>query len=90
MGPIAEHQVDANRINKYTTFTNSKTCTFMVDEIVRKGGPTSHGGGEKNSEQDYRHGQRIIFSKGKIIQVSKQKRHLIERDLEALAKKSQP
>ncbi|MDQ4627797.1 hypothetical protein [Janthinobacterium lividum] len=52
--------------------------------------PNINGGGEKNSEQDYRHGQRVIFSKGKIIQVTKQKRHLAERDLEALAKKSQP
>jgi SAM-dependent methyltransferase len=45
------------------------------------------GGGEKNDEQDYRHGQRVIFSKGKIIKVTKQKGHLIERDLEALAGK---
>lgn len=52
--------------------------------------PNIKGGGEKNSEQDYRHGQRVIFSKGKIIKVTKQKGHLIERDLEALAEKSQP
>lgn len=47
-------------------------------------------GGEKNSEQDYRHGQRAIVSKGKIIKVTTQKRHLAGSDLDALAKKSQP
>ena len=52
--------------------------------------PNINGGGEKNNEQDYRHGQRVIFSKGKLIKVTKQKRHLVERDSEALAKKSQP
>jgi hypothetical protein len=47
--------------------------------------PNINGGGEKNNEQDYRHGQRIIFSKGKIVKVTKQKGHLSERDLETLA-----
>jgi hypothetical protein len=55
-----------------------------------KANPNIKGGGEKNSEQDYRHGQRVIFSKGKIIKVTKKKGHLIEGDLEALAEKSKP
>lgn len=50
-----------------------------------KANPNINGGGEKNNEQDYRHGQRVIFSKGKIVKVTKQKGHLSERDLEALA-----
>jgi hypothetical protein len=44
-----------------------------------------NGGAEKNNEQDYRHGQRVIFRKGKIVKVTKQKGHLSERDPEALA-----
>lgn len=49
-----------------------------------KANPNINGGGEKNNEQDYRHGQRVIFSNGKIIKVTKQKGHLLERDLQAL------
>ncbi len=40
--------------------------------------------------QDYKHGQRAISSKGTMIKPSKQKGHLSKRDLDALAKKSQP
>lgn len=55
-----------------------------------KANPNINGGGEKNNEQDYRHGQRVIFSNGKIVKVTKQKGHLMERDLEALTGKPPP
>lgn len=39
------HQLNANAVNKYAIFTNTKnTWTLMAGEIIRKGDPTSHGG----------------------------------------------
>ena len=66
-----------------------KTASIVVGH-ADKANPNINGGGEKNNEQDYRHGQRVIFSKGKIVKVTTQKRHLIERDLEKLAEKVGP
>ena len=60
----------------------------MPADTMCKGDQTSHGGNEKM--QNNGHGQRTTSSKGKIIQITKQKRHLAEHDLEALAKKIQP
>ena len=64
--------------------TAGKAASIVIGH-ADKANPNINGGGEKNSEQDYRHGQRVIFSKGKIVKVTKQKGHLSERDLEALA-----
>jgi hypothetical protein len=61
-----------------------KASSIVIGD-ADKANPNIKGGGEKNNEQDYRHGQRVIFSKGKIVKVTKQKGHLSERDLEALA-----
>ena len=66
-----------------------KTASIVVGH-ADKANPNIKGGGEKNNEQDYRHGQRVIFSKGKIVKVTTQKGHLIERDLEVLAEKTGP
>jgi len=51
-----------------------------------KANPNIRGGGEQLEEQDYRHGSRVIIHNGKILRVSKQKGHLVERELEALMK----
>ena len=61
-----------------------KTTSIVIGH-ADSANPNIKGGGEKNNEQDYRHGKRVIFSKGKIVKVSGQKGHLAERDLEALA-----
>lgn len=48
-----------------------------------KANPNIKGGGEKLAEQDYRHGQRVIFRSGKVLKVTKQKGHVSDRELEA-------
>lgn len=60
-----------------------KSRSIVIGHAV-KANPNIKGGGEKYEEQDYRHGQRVIFNKGKIINVTKQKGHLDERMLEGL------
>lgn len=47
--------------------------------------PNIHGGGERNDEQDYRHGERVVLHNGKIVKVTKQQGHLDEQELERLA-----
>lgn len=64
---------------------NAGKAASIVIGHADKANPNINGGGEKNDEQDYRHGQRIIFNNGKIVKVTKQKGHLSERDLETLA-----
>ena len=49
-----------------------------------KANPNIKGGGEKNDEQDYRHGTRVVFRNGKIVKITLQKGHLSERELDTL------
>lgn len=50
-----------------------------------KANPNIKGGGEKFEEQDYRHGQRVIFWNGKVVKITKQAGHISDRELAALA-----
>lgn len=61
-----------------------KTTSIVVGH-ADKANPNIKGGGEKYEEQDYRHGQRVVFSNGKIVKVTKQKGRIGDRELEALA-----
>ncbi|RAR64961.1 hypothetical protein C7401_10477 [Paraburkholderia unamae] len=63
-----------------------KTVSIVIGH-ADKANPNIKGGGEKNDEQDYRHGQRVVFSNGKIVKVTRQNGLLIERELEALTGK---
>jgi hypothetical protein len=60
-----------------------KTASIAIGH-ADKANPNINGGGEKYEEQDYRHGQRLIFLNGKIVKVTKQKGHISDKDLDAL------
>lgn len=64
-----------------------KTVSIVIGH-ADKANPNIKGGGEKNDEQDYRHGQRVVFHNGKIIKVTRQSRLLVERELDALVGKA--
>ncbi|MDR5753697.1 MULTISPECIES: hypothetical protein [unclassified Caballeronia] len=63
-----------------------KTNSIVIGH-ADKATPNIKGGGEKDDEQDYRHGQRVVFSNGKVVKVTSQKGFLAEHELEALAGK---
>lgn len=50
-----------------------------------KANPNIKGGGEKLSEQDYRHGKRVVFHNGKVIRATSQKGYINEAELNGLA-----
>lgn len=53
-----------------------------------KANPNIHGGGERNEDQDYRHGQRIVFQNGRLLEVTKKKGHISDKELEGFAGKA--
>lgn len=61
-----------------------KTASIVIGHSD-KTNPNIKGGGEKLNEQDYRHGQRVVFHNGKVVKVTKQKGQISERELDALA-----
>lgn len=64
-------------------YTAGKTASIVIGH-ADKANPNIKGGHEKDPEQDYRHGQRVVFSNGKIIKVTSQKGAISENELEAL------
>jgi hypothetical protein len=82
----AEEATDDNNItadiSKYLYKTGKKSA-YAIGHAV-KANPNIKGGGEKNEEQDYRHGTRIIFHNGIIIETTRKKGHLDEKYLEQL------
>lgn len=54
-----------------------KTSSVVLGH-ADKANPNIRGGGEGLSEQDYRHGQRVMFSNGKVVTVIKQNGHIAE------------
>lgn len=63
-----------------------KTASVAIGH-ADKANPNIKGGGEDDDEQDYRHGQRVVFSNGKSLKMTRDKGHLDESELEALARK---
>lgn len=55
-----------------------------------KANPNIKGGGEKNAEQDYRHGRRIVFHNGRIIRATSQNGFIDENALGGLAAGDKP
>jgi hypothetical protein len=55
-----------------------------------KANPNIKGGGEKNSEQDYRHGRRIVFHNGRILRATNQRGLISETELEGLVPGTRP
>jgi hypothetical protein len=83
----AESDTDNIVADLSTRLNEAGKVASIVIGHADKANPNIKGGGEKNDEQDYRHGQRVVFSNGKIVKVTRQKGYLIERELEALAGK---
>lgn len=54
-----------------------KTSAVVIGH-ADKANPNIKGGGEALTEQDYRHGQRVVFSNGKAIKVVKQNGFIAE------------
>lgn len=69
-------------------FQAGKTASIVIGH-ADKANPNIKGGGEKLSEQDYRHGQRVVFHNGKIVKTTKQAGRLDERELESLVPKKE-
>lgn len=82
----AESDVDNIVADLSTRLYEAGKKAAVVIGHADKANPNIKGGGEKLDEQDYRHGSRVVIHHGKIIEVSKQKGHLPERELEALVK----
>lgn len=55
-----------------------------------KANPNIKGGGEKNAEQDYRHGRRGVFHNGRIIRTTSQSGFIDENELGGLAAGDRP
>jgi len=55
-----------------------------------KANPNIKGGGEKLSEQDYRHGRRVVFHNGKVTRATNQKGYTNEVELNSLAAGDSP
>lgn len=81
----AESDTDNIAADLSTRLSEARKVASIVIGHADKANPNIKGGGEKNDEQDYRHGQRVLFSNGKIVKVTRQKGYLIERELEASA-----
>jgi hypothetical protein len=87
----AEHGADTDNIAAelstllYQAGGKASTVVGHAD----KANPNIKGGGEKNSEQDYRHGDRVVFHNGKIIKTTKQKGMISESEIERLAEKAE-
>ncbi|WP_322101743.1 hypothetical protein [Paraburkholderia sp. J41] len=84
----AESDTD-NIVADFSTrlYEAGKTASIVIGH-ADKANPNIKGGGEKNDEQDYRHGQRVVFHNGKIIKVTRQNGLLVERELDALIGKA--
>lgn len=54
-----------------------KTNSVVIGH-ADKANPNIKGGGEALAEQDYRHGQRVIFNNGKVVKVIKQNGFIAE------------
>jgi hypothetical protein len=57
-----------------------------IDETEPRSGCTVR---RQGSEQDYRHGDRVVFHNGKIIKTTKQKGMISESEIERLAEKAE-
>lgn len=55
-----------------------------------KANPNIKGGGEKLTEQDYRHGKRLVFHNGRVIRTVTQSGFISESDLGGLVAKGAP
>jgi hypothetical protein len=80
----AESDTDNIAADLSSRLNNAGKTASLVIGHADKANPNIKGGGEKNDEQDYRHGQRVVFSNGKIVKETRQKGQLIERELESL------
>lgn len=83
----AESDTDNIAADLSTRLYEAGKVASIVIGHADKANPNIKGGGEKNDEQDYRHGQRVVFSNSKIVKVTRQKGHLPERELEAMTGK---
>lgn len=82
----AESDTDNIADDLSTRLSEAGKSSAIVIGHADKANPNIKGGGEKNEEQDYRHGQRVVFAGGKIAKVTKQKGQISDKELDALAK----
>ncbi|MDO3527519.1 hypothetical protein ACNRBH_09105 [Ralstonia pseudosolanacearum] len=80
----AESDADNIAADLSTRLYEAGKSASIVIGHADKANPNIKGGGEKYEEQDYRHGQRVVFNNGKILKVTRQKGPVAERELEAV------
>lgn len=90
----ATAEAESDTDNIAADFSSRLWLAGKVDACVighaDKANPNIKGGGEKRTEQDYRHGRRIVFHNGKIIRTTSQRGPIDEIELNGLAARDRP